>query len=141
VLLQAEQHHANPDENMRCWQNALKTFYLALELNKVVVERSIGVEIELKYRIARCLRELLTKRQISIKDVVEAYIDCIQLAYSSTHDLNFMKNCYLELSMGFISLLDVNLVIGSSGDKTKRITPNSKSIIEGSLFVLFNGNL
>jgi hypothetical protein len=136
LMLQAEQNHAHPSEHISHWQNALKSFYLALELNRVIVNRNIGIEIELKYRIARCLRELLIKRQVSIKDVVEAYIECIQLSYSSIHDIGFMKNCYLELAMGFISLLDVNLVLGPSGDKSRRITPNSKSIIEGETGVV-----
>jgi hypothetical protein len=133
LLLQAEQNHAHSDDHISYWQNALKSFYLALELNRVLAERNIGIEIELKYRIARCMRELLIKRQVSIKDVVEAYVDCIQMSYSSTHDLGFMKNCYLELAMAFISLLDVSLVSGPTGDKTKRMTPNSKSVIEGEL--------
>ena len=46
------------------WLHAFTVIGMALELNKVVCERSLSLEIELSYKYAHCLRELFMTRYI-----------------------------------------------------------------------------
>jgi hypothetical protein len=131
------------DESLQLWQDALKIFFYTIELNKVITERSLSLEIELKYKYSRCLRELFVRKHCHIKDVVDNYLEVINLCYYSTHDLILIKNCYLELSMAFIHLFNPSVV---SGSQTPMIPPTPDSrlkknattakAIEGALICL-----
>jgi len=93
------------------WQHAFNVIGMGIELNKVICERSLTLEIELNYKYAHCIRELFMKEQLgSLSDVVDAYAYTINLTHNSTHDLNIIKNCYLELSIAFISTFDSGIV-------------------------------
>ena len=93
------------------WQHAFNVIGMGIELNKVICERSLTLEIELNYKYAHCIRELFMKEQVgSLSDVVDAYAYTINLTHNSTHDLNIIKNCYLELSIAFISTFDAGIV-------------------------------
>jgi hypothetical protein len=97
------------------WHHAFNVIGMGLELNKVVCERSLNLEIELSYKYAHCIRELFMKEQLgTISDVVDAYAYTINLTHNSTHDLNIIKNCYLELSIAFISTFDSSIAYDTS---------------------------
>jgi hypothetical protein len=103
---------------LHTWQHAFNVIGMGIELNKVISERSLTLEIELNYKYAHCIRELFMKEQLgSLMDVVEAYAYTITLAHNSIHDLNIIKNCYLELSIAFISTFDSG-VLNESGKQT-----------------------
>ena len=50
------------------------------------------------------------EQQGTLSDVVDAYAYTITLTHNSTHDLNIIKNCYLELAVVFISTFDTSVV-------------------------------
>ena len=109
--------------SLKLWQDALKIFHHAIALNKVIAERSLPLEIELKYKYSRCIRELFVRKQCTIKEVIDTYLDVINLCYYSIHDLTLIKNCYLELAMAFIHVFNPNVNLGS---RTPLITPDTK---------------
>jgi hypothetical protein len=93
------------------WQHALKVLASGLEINKVIAERSVNLEIELSYKYAHCVSELFINQQMTtLSDVVDAYCHTINLVYHSNHNLNLMRNCYIELAMAFISTFDSNIL-------------------------------
>lgn len=126
------------------FEDASLVFNGALQLNKVITERSLSLEIELKYKYSRCLRELFKKREISLRDVVESYLETIDLIYGSTHDLGLIKNCYLELSMAFIHLVDdtwstlstASATPSTASSRSRRTTTTQSKAIEGALICL-----
>jgi hypothetical protein len=115
-----------------------------IELNKVICERSIGLEIELRYKYAHCVRELFVTRQIgNLTDVLDAYNATLNLVHHSYHDLNLIKNCYLELAVAFISTYDPDVLVNSAiGARPVNLessldnfaTPSSSSIVSSVAF-------
>ena len=96
------------------WQHSLNVLSSGLEINKVICERSLCLEIELSYKYAHCIRELFMFYQLTtLNDVVEAYGYTINLIHHSNHDLNIIKNCYLELAIAFISTYDLSIIMDS----------------------------
>ena len=122
VIIKAVTNKDN--ESLKLWQDALKIFFYAIGLNKIITERSLCLETELKYKYSRCIRELFVRKQCQIKDVVDSYLDVINLCYYSTHDLTLIKNCYLELAMAFIHIFDPHVVFVS---RTPMTTPTSET--------------
>lgn len=105
----------SPD-GFRSWQHALSVLASALELNKVICYRSIGLEAELKYKYAHCLRQLFTTRQIgTLIDVFDAYNSALNLICNSYHDLGQIKSCFQELAIAFISVYDVDILSSNVG--------------------------
>jgi hypothetical protein len=93
------------------WQHALTVLGSGFELNKVICERSLNLEIELSYKYAFCVKELFTTKQLgTLNDVVEAFGYTINLVHNSTHDLNIVKNCYLEIAVAFIATFDASVI-------------------------------
>ena len=87
--------------------HALNVLCIGIELNKVMMERSISLEIELNYKQAYCLKELFMKhRMCSLTDVVDAYNNTINLTHNSTHDLTIIRDSYMELAIVFISIFE-----------------------------------
>lgn len=131
-------------------QHALNVLCTGLELNKVICERSINLEIELSYRQAFCLKELFTKHKLgSLADVVDAFNYAITLLHTSTHNLNYIKNCYLELAILFVSIFDptiTNIRTNQSKEnqrpskvtliKNKKLTPSMMKAMEAALTAL-----
>ena len=70
-------------------------------------ERSILLEIELNFKQSSCLKELYMKHKMcSLNDVVDAYNHVINLTHNSIHDLNIIRDSYLELAIVFISIFE-----------------------------------
>ena len=137
-------------------QHALNVLCTGLELNKVICERSINLEIELSYRQAFCLKELFTKHKLgSLNDVVDAFNYAITLLHTSTHNLNYIKNCYLELAILFVTVFDPTITNTRGADqspllrgdnqirpskvtitKNKKVTPTMTKAMEAALTAL-----
>jgi hypothetical protein len=108
------------------WQHALNVLASGIELNRVICERSIGLEIELKYKYAHCVRELFVTRQIgTLTDVLDAYNATLNLIHHSYHDLNLVKNCFLELAVAFISTYDPEILVNNAIGGRPTILENS----------------
>lgn len=106
------------DAGTEIWQDALKVLYAASEINKVINERSINLECEIKYKYARCLRELFAKGLINVKPVVDSYLETLDLCFGSHHDLSLIKNCLLELAITFMQLAESIRTRKSSDSET-----------------------
>lgn len=108
------------------WKDSLNVLVSGLELNKVIVERSVSLEIETSYKYAHCVRELFLTRQIgTLSDVVESYAYTINLSHNSLHDLHLIKSCYQELAIAFISVFDANFSKDSTTTPPNPSTPVS----------------
>ncbi|RNA01419.1 cilia- and flagella-associated 54, partial [Brachionus plicatilis] len=115
----------------KLWHHALNVLGSAIEINKVISERSINLEIELNYKYSHCIRELFITRQVgTLSDIVDSYGHTINLLNNSTHDLHLIKQCYLELAVGFISTFDSSVIMDSPCAKAARET--SLSILTSS---------
>jgi hypothetical protein len=127
----------NHNNSNKLWQNALMVLASGIELNRVIADRSISLEIELKYRYAHCIRELFITRQIgTISDVFDAYNSTLNLIHNSNHDLNMVRNCYLELGAAFISTYDPE-AIGYQLDKPKKNALQTSRAVDAAV-VLFS---
>ncbi len=101
-------------KDLTIWIHSLNVLSSALELNKVICERSLCLEIELSYKYAHCIREIFMMNQlVTLSDVVDAYGYTLMLVFHSNHDLNIIKNCYLELAIAFISTYDSKILLDS----------------------------
>ncbi len=110
-LEENDQYTTNPKGSRKMILNALNVLSIGLELNKVISERSVNVEIEMSYKQAYCLKELYMKYKIcTLNDVVDGFNYTIDLLFNSTHCLTLMKQCYLELAVTFISVLEPGIV-------------------------------
>ena len=50
-----------------------------------------------------CLKELFVKHQMNPLDsLLEAYKQTLKLAHYSTHEIQLIKNCYIEFALIFI---------------------------------------
>ena len=126
--------------------HALNVLYSGIALNKVMCERTINLEIELNYKYAYCLRELYMKYQTcTLNDVVEAYNYTINLIHNSTHDLNLIRSCYLELALTFISLYEPSVSLlntiqhvaaGAAPKSAKKVTLLARKAAEAVLIAL-----
>ncbi len=77
----------------------------------MICERSVSLEVELNYKYSYCMKELFIKwNQCTLSDVVSAYENTINLIIKSTHDLNLIKNCYIDLAFVFMTLFDDNVI-------------------------------
>ncbi|CAF0895808.1 unnamed protein product [Brachionus calyciflorus] len=114
----------NEDLNSsKLWEHALNVLASAIEINKVICERSLNLEIELNYKYSHCIRELFITRQVgTLTDVVESYGYTISLLNYSIHDLQLIKNCYLELAVAFISTFDTTVTLDTPVKKNLRET-------------------
>jgi hypothetical protein len=138
-------------EYLNTCKHALNVICTGIELNKVICERSTNLEIELSYKQAFCLKELFMKHKLgTLIEVVDAFNYTITLLHNSTHNLNYIKNCYLELAILFISIFDTNLInyrLNQLKDanqrpskvtiiKSKKITPTMMKAMEATLTAL-----
>lgn len=134
------------EEAIESWKQAQNIFSGALELNKVIAERSVALEIELNLKSSRCLVALYGKNQaVSLNDVVEAYIQTIALAHGSTHDLTIMRTCYQEIGLAFISTMAMIEAASTTSDgkgttastaKGKRINTQLAKATEAAICAL-----
>lgn len=119
------------------WEHSLNVLGSAIEINKVISERSLNLEIELFYKYSYCMKQLFVSRKIgTLNDVVDSYGHTINLIQKSVHDLYLIKQCYLEIAVLFIFSFDPTINLDSNKIETNQ-TPASKSrAIEAALAAL-----
>ena len=101
-------------ESNKLWENSLNVLGSAIEINKVISERSLNIEIELFYKYSFCMKELLLTRKIgTLYEVVNSYGHTINLIQNSVHDLYLIKQCYLEIAVLFIFSFDHSIISDS----------------------------
>lgn len=117
------------------WKCALNTLSSAIEINKVIVERSVALETELSLKCAHCHMWLFTRHQaVSLLELVEAYSHTLNLAHASTHDLVSMRTCYQEIALAFMTAMSLSesssttTASTTSTSSTATITTKTKKI-------------
>lgn len=107
IMLKAIESESNDEISL--WRCAFNTLSGAIEINKVISERSIALEIELNLKCSHCLMSLFTRHQaVPLIECIEAYSQTMTLAYGSTHDLAVMRTCYQEIAVVFMTAMSVS---------------------------------
>ena len=125
-MLKAVESESNRgEEEISLWRCAFNTLSGAIEINKVIGERSIALEIELNLKCSHCLMSLFTRHQaVPLIECIEAYSQTMTLAYGSTHDLAVMRTCYQEIAAVFMTAMSVSesmMSTNAAANKGKKI--------------------
>ncbi|XP_057307241.1 cilia- and flagella-associated protein 54-like [Hydractinia symbiolongicarpus] len=116
--------NANLGEGVKDWQMLVQYINDALNTYQVITSKDILVQLEFLVLKGKIQRILFNSEYCTLSDCIETFLDVVYISNSHTRDLSLLRQCYIEMGLTFISMLQRKGLTLS--DQVKETEPSTK---------------